>query len=87
VRDGLDAFEIDTTLASRVHCSRATIYRYASGKAQMRDAVLVRLATRIIGTVRRAVDGLSGPDHVGGAATPFLRPRAGRGLPCARSAG
>ncbi|MDH6244675.1 TetR family transcriptional regulator [Mycobacterium sp. OTB74] len=63
VRDGLDAFDIDT-LAARVHCSRATIYRYTGGKAQIRDAVLMRLATGIIDTVRHAVDGLDGPDRV-----------------------
>jgi AcrR family transcriptional regulator len=63
VREGLDAFDIDT-LAARVHCSRATIYRYAGGKAQIRDAVLMRLAARIIDTVRCAVDGLSGPERI-----------------------
>jgi AcrR family transcriptional regulator len=63
VRDGLDAFDIDT-LAARMHCSRATIYRYAGGKAQIRDAVLMRLAARIIDTVRRSVDGLSGPERI-----------------------
>ena len=63
VRDGLDAFDIDT-LAARVHCSRATIYRYAGGKAQIRDAVLMRMAAGIIETVRRAVDGLSGSERV-----------------------
>lgn len=63
VREGLDAFDIDA-LAARVHCSRATIYRYAGGKAQIRDAVLIRLSAGIIETVRRAVDGLSGPDRV-----------------------
>jgi AcrR family transcriptional regulator len=63
VRDGLDAIDIDT-LAATVHCSRATIYRYAGGKAQIRDAVVMRIAARIIDTVRRAVDGLSGPERV-----------------------
>jgi len=63
VRDGLDAFAIDT-LAARVHCSRATIYRYAGGKNEIRDAVLMRLATGIIDTVRQAVDGLSGAERV-----------------------
>jgi AcrR family transcriptional regulator len=29
--DGFEAFDIDA-LAARVHCSRATIYRYAGGK-------------------------------------------------------
>jgi AcrR family transcriptional regulator len=63
VRDGLDAFDIDT-LAAQVHCSRATIYRYAGSKAQIRDAVLLRLASRVVDTVRRAVDGISGPERV-----------------------
>jgi AcrR family transcriptional regulator len=63
LRDGLDAFDIDT-LAAQVHCSRATIYRYAGGKAQIRDAVLMRLSAGIIDTVRRVVDGLSGPERV-----------------------
>ncbi|OBI43823.1 transcriptional regulator [Mycobacterium kyorinense] len=63
VREGLDAFDIDA-LAKRVHCSRATIYRYAGGKAQIRDAVLIRLSARIIDRVRHAVDGLSGSERV-----------------------
>jgi AcrR family transcriptional regulator len=71
VRNGLDAFDIDT-LAAKVHCSRATIYRYAGGKAQIRDAVLMRLAARIVDTVRRAVDGLSGPERVVTAITVAL---------------
>ncbi|WP_054814820.1 TetR/AcrR family transcriptional regulator [Nocardia arizonensis] len=60
---GLDAFDIET-LARAVHCSRATIYRYAGGKAQIRDAVLMRLASDIVDTVREAVDGLSGAERV-----------------------
>jgi AcrR family transcriptional regulator len=71
VRDGLDAFDIDT-LAAKVHCSRATIYRYAGGKAQIRDAVLLRLAARIVDTVRRAVESLSGPERVVTAITVAL---------------
>lgn len=71
VRYGLDALDIDT-LAARVHCSRATIYRYAGGKAQIRDAVLMRMAARIVDTVRRAVDGLSGPERVVTAITVAL---------------
>ena len=71
LRDGLDAFDIDT-LAAKVHCSRATIYRYAGGKAQIRDAVLVRIAARIIDTVRRAVEDLSGPERVVKAITVAL---------------
>jgi len=63
IRHGLDAFDIDT-LATQIHCSRATIYRYAGGKAQIRDAVLMRLSAGIIDTVRCAVQGLSGPERV-----------------------
>lgn len=63
VAEGLEAFDIDT-LAARIHCSRATIYRYAGGKAQIRDAVLMRLAAGIIDTVRGAVEGMSGPERV-----------------------
>lgn len=63
VTRGLDAFDIET-LAARVHCSRATIYRYAGGKAQIRDAVLMRLASGIVDNVRDAVDGLGGAERV-----------------------
>lgn len=62
-RDGLDAFDIDT-LASRVHCSRATIYRCAGGKRQIRDAVMERSAARIVEAVRAAVDGQSGAERI-----------------------
>ncbi len=71
-RQGLDAFDIDT-LATRVHCSRATIYRYAGGKAEIRDAVLTRAATRVIDDVRCAVDELSGPERVVAAITLALK--------------
>ncbi len=71
IRQGLDAFDIDT-LAAQVHCSRATIYRYAGGKAQIRDAVLMRLAAGIVDTVRQAVEGLSGPERVVRAVTVAL---------------
>ncbi|MGE2728235.1 TetR/AcrR family transcriptional regulator [Mycolicibacterium vaccae] len=60
---GFDALDIDL-LAERLHCSRATVYRYAGGKAAIRDAVLMRLAARIVETVRASVDGLRGADRV-----------------------
>ncbi|MFF0488528.1 TetR/AcrR family transcriptional regulator [Nocardia sp. NPDC004068] len=72
LRDGLDALDIDT-LAQRVHCSRATIYRYAGNKTQIRDAVMVRLAAAIIDAVRREVDHLSGSERVVTAVTVALR--------------
>jgi AcrR family transcriptional regulator len=62
-RGGMDAFDIDT-LATRVHCSRATIYRCAGGKRQIRDAVMERSATQIVGAVRKAVDGLTGAHRI-----------------------
>ena len=71
-REGLDAFDIDK-LAKRVHCSRATIYRYAGGKADIRDAVVARTASRIIETIRDTVDTMSGPERVVTAITVALR--------------
>jgi AcrR family transcriptional regulator len=62
-RDGFDAFSVDA-LAARTNCSRATIYRYVGGKKNIRDAVLTRAAMRIVETVRRSVEGLTGPDRV-----------------------
>lgn len=62
-REGLDAFDINS-LAKRVHCSRATIYRYVGGKAEIRDAVVARVASRIVETVRQTVDTMSGPERV-----------------------
>lgn len=63
VRDGLDALDIDS-LAKHVHCSRATIYRYAGGKAHIRDTVLLRIAAGITDTVRAEVKGLTGSERV-----------------------
>ncbi len=60
---GPDAFDIDT-LAKRVHCSRATVYRYVGGKAEIRDAVVARAGARIIESVRQTVDKMSGPERV-----------------------
>jgi len=62
-RDGVDGFDIDA-LAARVHCSRATIYRHAGGKAEIRDAVVARTAARIVESVRLAIDGLSGSERI-----------------------
>ena len=62
-RHGLDAFDVDS-LAARVHCSRATVYRHVGGKAEIREAVLIRAAARIIATVSAAVDHLTGSDRI-----------------------
>jgi AcrR family transcriptional regulator len=70
-RDGMDAFDVDV-LAARIHCSRATIYRHAGGKAAIRDEVLLRGAAQIVDSVRHAVDGLSGSDRIITAVTVAL---------------
>jgi AcrR family transcriptional regulator len=71
-REGPDGFDIDT-LAKRVHCSRATIYRYAGGKAEIRDEVIARAASRIVESVRHSVQQLSGPERVVTAITVALK--------------
>jgi AcrR family transcriptional regulator len=71
-RDGVNALDIDT-LAARVHCSRATIYRCAGGKRQLRDAVMERSAARIVKAVRSAVDGLNGSQRIVAAISVALR--------------
>jgi len=71
-REGPEAFDIET-LAARVHCSRATIYRYAGGKAEIRDAVVARSAARIVETVRQTVEDLRGPERVVTAITVALK--------------
>ncbi|WIM88915.1 TetR/AcrR family transcriptional regulator [Candidatus Mycobacterium wuenschmannii] len=72
IKEGPDAFEIDE-LAARVHCSRATIYRYVGGKANIRDAVVARSGARIVEAVRQAVADLAGPQRVVAAITVALR--------------
>lgn len=71
-REGPEAFDIET-LAARVHCSRATIYRYAGGKAEIRDAVVARSAARIVETVRQSVEDLRGAERVVTAITVALK--------------
>lgn len=61
--DGFASFDIDL-LAARAHCSRATVYRHVGGKSDIREAVLMRVAARIVDTVRQAVAGMRGPDRV-----------------------
>ena len=62
-RHGYEALTIDA-LAAQVHCSPATIYRHAGGKAAIRDAVVAIHSARILDKVREAIKGLSGPDRV-----------------------
>lgn len=71
-RSGFGDIDIDA-LAAAVHCSRATVYRHAGTKAQIRDAVLARSAVRIVGTVRAAVLDLTGAERVLTAISVALR--------------
>jgi AcrR family transcriptional regulator len=62
-RHGYDAFTI-AALAAKVHCSPATVYRYVGGKAAIRNAVTLRLSTRVVDSVRAAIDGLTGSERI-----------------------
>src|SRR5580693_7207196 len=62
-RRGYEAFTSEA-LAASVHCSPATIYRHAGGKAAIRDAVVAIQAARIVDTTREAIRDLEGPDRV-----------------------
>jgi len=62
-RHGYEAFTIEA-LAAKVHCSPATIYRHAGGKAAIRDVVVAIQSARIVDTVRDAIKDLTGPDRV-----------------------
>jgi AcrR family transcriptional regulator len=63
VRRGYEAFTIEA-LAAQVHCSPATIYRHAGGKAAIRDAVVAIQAARIVDNARNAIEDLTGPERV-----------------------
>lgn len=71
-RQGYDGFSIDA-LARIVHCSPATIYRHAGGKAAIRDTVLTRQAERILDSVRDAITGLTGSERIITATVVALR--------------
>lgn len=62
-RRGYEGFTIEA-LAAEVHCSPATIYRHAGGKAAIRDAVVAIQSVRIVETAREAIKDLTGPDRV-----------------------
>lgn len=71
-RRGLERFDLES-LARAVHCSRATLYRHAGGKTQIRDEVLARSARRINSAVMKAAKELTGGDRVVEAITVALR--------------
>ncbi|TYQ10977.1 UNVERIFIED_ORG: TetR family transcriptional regulator [Gordonia westfalica J30] len=59
---GLDAFSIDE-LAARAHCSRATIYRHAGGRAQLIEAVLSTTAAPVLESIRAEAAGTAGEER------------------------
>jgi AcrR family transcriptional regulator len=61
--NGINDLDIDK-LAIQIHCSRATIYRYAGGKTEIRNVVLARAATRIAESVRAALENLTGRERL-----------------------
>ena len=71
-RRGLERFDLDS-LARATHCSRATLYRHAGGKTQIRDEVLARSARRISSAVINAARELTGGDRIVEAITVALR--------------
>lgn len=62
-RRGFDDFSIHE-LAASVHCSPATIYRHAGGKAAICEAVVVRLSSRIVNAVDDAICDLTGHERI-----------------------
>ncbi|OBB69162.1 TetR/AcrR family transcriptional regulator [Mycobacterium sp. 852014-50255_SCH5639931] len=62
-REGFDAFTIDA-LAAKLHCSPATIYRRAGGKAAIIERLISMFADRIIRLMHREIDGLEGTERI-----------------------
>jgi AcrR family transcriptional regulator len=62
-REGFEAFTIDT-LAAKLHCSPATIYRRAGGKAAILERLISLFADRIIRSIHRAIDGMEGTERI-----------------------
>src|SRR5205807_7320035 len=65
-RNGFEAFTIDA-LAAKLHCSPATVYRRAGGKAAIFEALISRFSERIAHLVNEEIADLSGTDRVVGA--------------------
>lgn len=62
-QQGFEAFTIDE-LASKVHCSPATIYRNVGGKAAILEGVVHQMSVRIVAQVRGAIADLDGAERV-----------------------
>ncbi|MUL77897.1 TetR/AcrR family transcriptional regulator [Mycolicibacterium sp. CBMA 226] len=62
-RNGFEAFTIDA-LAAKLHCSPATIYRRAGGKAVILERLISLFADRIVGSIRHAIAGKDGTERI-----------------------
>ncbi|MBA4022685.1 MAG: TetR family transcriptional regulator [Gordonia sp.] len=69
---GVDRFDLNE-LATRSHCSRATIYRHTGGKRQLVETVFIRTSARITSAVEQAVTGRTGADRARTAIAIALR--------------
>lgn len=65
-RNGLEAFSV-AALAAKLHCSPATIYRHAGGKAAILEALISRFSERITRSVNAEIAELEGTERVVGA--------------------
>ena len=65
-RNGFEAFIVDA-LAAKLHCSPATVYRHAGGKAAIIEALISLFSERIARSVNEAIAELSGTERVVGA--------------------
>ncbi|MED5812093.1 helix-turn-helix domain-containing protein [Mycolicibacterium sp. 050232] len=60
---GVEGFTVEA-LAEKIHCSPATVYRHAGGKAAILEGMIDRASQGVLESVRQAIDGLTGPDRV-----------------------
>ncbi len=62
-RNGFEAFTIEA-VATELHCSPATVYRRAGGKAAILERLVSVFAEQILSSIRHAVAGLEGTERV-----------------------
>ena len=63
VQHGFEGLTIDA-LASKVHCSPATVYRNVGGRAAIIQGVMRQMSERIVEQVENAIAELAGPERV-----------------------
>lgn len=62
-REGFDAFTIEA-LAASLHCSPATVYRHAGGKAAILERLISVFAESTLRTIHQAIAGMEGTDRI-----------------------